>query len=102
MKEAVYVTMRAKPRKFDALVELLETMLVKTRGFDGCIAACLGRRPERQEVIVWHIWETLEAHEAYLEARAASGAFEALNELILEEQDYRTYAVETFWQRDLT
>ncbi|ATF18126.1 putative quinol monooxygenase [Phaeobacter gallaeciensis] len=92
-KEAIIVTVKAVPSLFDELVEITQTMMPETRAFPGCIEAHLLLAPEREEMVIFQIWESSEAQSAYLTWRAEKGDFERLGELIHDEQIFRTYSL---------
>ncbi|WP_052465589.1 putative quinol monooxygenase [Phaeobacter sp. S60] len=92
-KEAIVVTVKAIPSLFEELVAATQAMMPETRAFPGCIEAHLLLAPEREEMVIFQIWESSEAQSAYLTWRAERGDFERLGELIHDEQIFRTYSL---------
>lgn len=92
-KEAVIVTVKAVPSLFNELAAATQAMMPETREFPGCIEAHLLLAPEREEMVIFQIWESSEAQSAYLTWRAERGDFERLGELIHDEQIFRTYTL---------
>jgi len=91
MKEVVVVTCQAARGKFDELAVLTKKLILETRDFPGCADAQLFLAPDRNEQVVMHIWDTPDALEAYLTWRADRGDFYKVNELLHDEQEFRTY-----------
>ncbi|MFS4580102.1 putative quinol monooxygenase [Phaeobacter sp. C3_T13_0] len=92
-KEAVIVTITAIPGTFDELTAVIQKMMPETRDYSGCIEAHLLLSPERHEMVIFQIWESSEAQNAYLTWRAERGDFERCSEYIEEEQIFRTYSL---------
>ncbi|UTS80811.1 putative quinol monooxygenase [Phaeobacter piscinae] len=92
-KEAIVVTVKAIPSLFDELVAATQALMPETHAFPGCIEAHLLLAPEREEMVIFQIWESSEAQSAYLTWRAERGDFERLGELIHDEQIFRTYSL---------
>ncbi|MEW2913389.1 hypothetical protein [Leisingera sp. JC11] len=93
MKEAVFAVVYPDIGTFEAHAEAVLKMLPDTRAFPGCIEAHVGLNRERWEIAVFHLWETPEHLNRYLDWRAERGDLDARSATMRREQDFRTYSV---------
>ncbi|MBY6065845.1 antibiotic biosynthesis monooxygenase [Leisingera aquaemixtae] len=93
MKEAVFAVVYPDIGTFDAHVEAVLAMVPDTRSFPGCIEAHVGINRDRFEIAVFHLWETPEHLNRYLDWRAERGDLDARSATMRREQDFRTFSV---------
>ncbi|KIC25435.1 MULTISPECIES: antibiotic biosynthesis monooxygenase [unclassified Leisingera] len=93
MKEAAFLVVYPDIDTFDDHAAAVLAMLPGTREYPGCIKAYAGINRDRYEIAVFHLWETSEHLERYLNWRAERGDLDARSATMRREQDFRTYTV---------
>ncbi len=94
MKEAVVVTIRPIPELFEKLAEETRALLPGTRAYPGCLTAHMCLNKERNEMVMFELWESPQTQEDYLTWRAERGDFEKLHAMLDVEPDFCTYCVD--------
>jgi len=93
MKEAAFTVVYPDTDTFEDHAEAVLAMLPGTRAFPGCLEAHAGINRDRFEIAVFHLWETPEDLNRYLDWRAERGDLDARSATMRREQDFRTYSV---------
>ena len=93
MKEAAVVIVYPDVDTFDAHVASVLELLPDTRAFPGCVEAHVGISEERQEIAIFHIWESQQHLEDYLDWRADRGDLDARSNTMRREQSFSTFLV---------
>lgn len=93
MKEAVFAVVYPDSDTFEAHAEAVLEMLPGTRDFPGCLEAHVGINRDRYEIGVFHLWESPEHLNRYLDWRAERGDLDARSATMRREQDFRTFSV---------
>lgn len=93
MKEAAVVIVYPDEDTFDAHVASILELLPDTRAFAGCIQAHIGVNTDRQEIVIFHIWESQQHLDDYLDWRADRGDLDARSRTMRREQEFRTFSV---------
>lgn len=93
MKQAIFVNLYPIEGKYDVLANKLEDMLTETRKVHGCLTAHLCRAPRDNELVIWHMWESPDDFDRYLDARASKSDFIAILDLIDHELQERAYDI---------
>ncbi len=93
MKEAAFAIVYPDFDTFDDHAKAVLEMLPDTLAFPGCLEAHIGVNHDRFEIAVFHLWETPEHLERYLNWRANRGDLDARSATMRKEQDFRTYSV---------
>ncbi|WP_333909694.1 antibiotic biosynthesis monooxygenase family protein [Phaeobacter italicus] len=93
VQEAIIVTIKPIRETREALISMLKGMIRKTQDFPGCLTARFLDSQDRKELVIFQVWDSSEALEAYLTWRTERGDFMQINDYIEEEQVFRTYSV---------
>ncbi|OED50936.1 hypothetical protein [Leisingera sp. S232] len=93
MKEAAFVVVYPDIETFDGHLNAVLDMLPATRSFPGCLDAHVGIDRERFEIAIFHLWETAEHLNHYMDWRAERGDLDARSATMRREQEFRTFSV---------
>lgn len=93
MREAAVAIVYPDEETFDAHVTSVLELLPGTRAFPGCIEAHVGVSAEGQEIAVFHIWESQQHLDDYLNWRADRGDLDARSKTMRREQSFSTFSI---------
>lgn len=93
MKEAAFLVVYPDTDTFDNHVNAVLEMLPGARSFPGCLQAHVGIDRDRFEIAVFHLWESAEHLNRYLDWRAERGDLDARSATMRREQEFRTFSV---------
>lgn len=79
------VTVRPHVDNFEDVVARISKMIEATRSFPGCLGVSMRHDITRCEIFLTHRWESADALDAYLDARAQRGDFEFFSKWLIDE-----------------
>ncbi|SCZ55835.1 putative quinol monooxygenase [Epibacterium ulvae] len=93
VKEAAIISLFPVEEFFGELLTLIESMLDKTRTFEGCEQACLMRSDDPAEVVIFTLWSSAEAYQTYVDWRIESGGLLTVQGMIEQDIKIKSYQV---------
>lgn len=79
------ITVRPHVDNFDDVIARITKMIETTRSFPGCLGASMRHDTTSYEIFLTHSWESADALDAYLDARAERGDFEFFSKWLIDE-----------------
>ena len=93
MSVMVSLEMKFKPESAEKMLETMKTILVDTRGFEGCQELKSYYEAETHSLLLIEIWESAAAQQAYLGWRVESGFIDSVSDDVAAPPVIRTFEI---------
>jgi quinol monooxygenase YgiN len=90
MSKVVVAQLKSKEEKFEKLKSFLSEKLPEAKDFEGCkgIHACVN--DDKKIIILYEIWESIDAHKKYVQWRKDKGVHDSISEM-LSDRSFEYY-----------